>query len=568
MFSPFDSPIGKNLVDMMAETNKGNIVFNQQGQQQGQGSGGGNPSTANSCYNNNYSSYFQKVYTDSANNYRIYQIQKYNPNGGYQWYSWDGSSAPTSSQITAMKRHLNGLKANGDSRCVLPNNPGFVLLNTSVGQYNGWHTYRDIHKSANAGCTDSNSSNYNSTALTLDNSCQFYESSWGVGYSKKSQTFGDGVRFESTRKFFRRPLPNNQVESYFTQRILKVCTSSKCAVNGVKDNTVVWNERSPNFTWGSNKTNYDSAKAASKTAIDNEMAKLEAGYVANCTLTQQQPTQYKKETACDNTLFSIKKSIFTSNCNGSVEKIIYSFSNGESYTWEKSSGITSSAFENSTPADERAGYGGLADRLMTLVDNQNKSLGTTTEMKYRKKIETSRGVVGQPNGQQLFIVIEAYPVMEDGCGIKSQGAGQFYGYTYVYDYTPELQIRPFYDGINESTGQPIVYYDGLTANSKVIMPPTTVFGPFEELPSSDDLLGKVVRGCTDPAATNYDEAANTEEKGALRKCKYPEGGDNGGNGGNDYVVEPNLEPSPAISPLLLIPAALLAVGLIVKTKKA
>lgn len=555
MFNPFDSPIGNSLVRMMAETK----VFEQQGQQQGQqgGGGGGNPSTANSCYNNNYSSYFQKVYEDSANNYRIYQIWKNNPNGGYQWYSWDSSSAPTSYQITAMKRHLNGLKANGDSRCVLPNNPGFVLLNTSVGQYNGWHTYRDIHESANAGCTDSNSSNYDSTALTLDTSCQFYEGSGlGVGYSKKSQTFGDGVRFESNRKFFRKTLPNNQVDSYFVSTIEKVCTSSRCAVNGAREKTVAWTQTTPTFTWGSNTASYDSANAASKTAIDSAMAELEAGYVPNCTMMQQSPFTYKKEGACDRTQFGITQTNYTSNCSGSVEKIVYSFSNGESYTWEESSGITSSAFKNSTPADSRAGYGGLSDRLMTIIDNHNKGLGTTTEMKYRKKYENSRGVVGQQNGQQLLIVIEAYPVTEDACGKKTQGESQFYGYTYVYDYIPELQIRPVYDGFTKSSGTPIVTYNG------AVMPPTTTFGPFEESPSAEDLVGKVVRGCTDPTATNYDEKANTDSTGFTGKCKYPEDDGNGGG----LADPPLVEPTPTFSPLLLIPAALLAVGLIVKNK--
>lgn len=565
MFSPFDSPIGNSLVRMMAETK----VFEQQGQQQGQGGGGGgDPSTANSCYNNNYSSYFQKVYEDSANNYRIYQIWKNNPDSGYQWYSWDGSSAPTSSQITAMKRHLNGLKANAEYRCVLPSNPGFILLNTSVSQdYNGWHTYRDIHESANAGCTDSNSSNYDSTALTLDTSCQFYEDSWGMDYSKNSKTFGDGVRFESNRKFFRKTLPNNQVDSYFVSTIEKVCTSSKCAVNGAREKTVAWTQTTPTFTWGSNTASYDSANAASKTAIDNSLAELEAGYVPNCSMTQQPLITYKEEVACDGTNFSITQTNYTSNCSGSVEKIVYSFSNGEAYTWEESSGITSSAFKTSTPADSRAGYGGLNDRLMTLVDNHNKGLGTTTEMKYRKRYENSRGVVGQKNGQQLVIVVEAYEVIEDACGTKYQGESQFYGYTYVYDYTPELQIRPFYEAeVDEATGQPIVYYDGVTANSKVIMPPTTVFGPFEALPSAEDLVGKVVIGCTDPTATNYDEKANTDSTGFTGKCKYPEDDGNGNGNGGGLADPPLVEPSTTFSPLLLIPAALLAVGLIVKSR--
>ncbi len=567
MFSPFDSPMGNSLVRMMAETK----VFEQQGQQQGQGGGGGggNPSTANSCYNNNYSSYFQRVYQDTANNYRIYQIWKNNPNGGYQWYSWDSSSAPTSSQITAMKRHLNGLVPNGDSRCVLPNNPGFVLLNnTPSNTYNGWHTYRDIHESANAGCTDSSSPNYNSAALTLDTSCQFYENSFGVGYTKSSQTFADDVRFKSKRVFMMRKIPNNKAEGYFVSTIEKICTSSRCEVNGVKETTVVWTETTPTFEWSSSQTPaYISAKAASKTAIDTALASLEASYVPNCSMMQQSPITYKKEGACDGTQFGITQTNYTSNCSGSVEKIVYSFSNGETYNWEKSSGITSSAFKNSTPADSRAGYGGLSDRLMTLVDDHNKGLGITTEMKYRKKYENSRGVVGQQNGQQLVIVVESYEVIEDACGAKTQGKQQFYGYTYVYDYTPELQFRPFYDGINEATGQPIVYYDGLTANSKVIMPPTTVFGPFEESPSAEDLVGKVVRGCTDPTATNYDEKANTDSTGFIGKCKYPEGGGNG-DGFADPPLEPPLEPTPSFSPLLLIPAALLAVGLIVKTTKA
>lgn len=563
MFSPFDSPMGNSLVRMMAETK----VFEQQGQQQGQGGGGGggDPSTANSCYNNNYSSYFQKVYEDTANNYRIYQIWKNNPNGGYQWYSWDGSSAPTSSQITAMKRHLNGLVPNGDSRCVLPNNPGFVLLNnTPSNTYNGWHTYRDIHESANAGCTDSSSPNYNSTALTLDTSCQFYENSFGVGYTKSSQTFADDVRFKSKRVFMMRQIPNNKAEGYFVSTIEKICTSSRCEVNGVKETTVVWTETTPTFEWSSGQTPaYISAKAASKTAIDTALASLEASYVPNCSMTQQQPTQYKEETACDGTLFVINQTLFTSNCDGSVEKAIYSFSNGESYTWELSSGITSSAFKTSTPADSRAGYGGLSDRLMTLVDNHNQSLGVTTEIRYDKKYENSRGVVGQKDGQQLVIVVESYEVIEDACGKKTRKDGTFYGYTYVYDYTPDLRIRPVYDGLDD-LGVPIVTYNS------AVMPPTTTFGPFQELPSAVDLVGQVVSGCTDPTATNYDEKANTDTNAASKVCKYDDSGNGNGNGDGfaDPPLEPPLEPTPSFSPLLLIPAALLAVGLIVKTKKA
>ena len=84
MMNPFDSPLSPHVNRMMAET----IVFNQQGQGQYQGGGGGNPSTAPSCYNTNYSTYLQEVYTDSANNYRIYSIEKYGSNGGYQFLSW------------------------------------------------------------------------------------------------------------------------------------------------------------------------------------------------------------------------------------------------------------------------------------------------------------------------------------------------------------------------------------------------------------------------------------------------------------------------------------------------
>jgi len=94
------------------------------------------------------------------------------------------------------------------------------------------------------------------------------------------------------------------------------------------------------------------------------------------------------------------------------------------------------------------------------------------------------------------------------------------------------------------------------------MPPTTTFGPFEESPSAEDLVGKVVRGCTDPTATNYDEKANTDSTGFTGKCKYPEDDGNGGA----LADPPIVEPTPTFSPLLLIPAALLAVGLIVKNK--
>ena len=65
--------------------------------------------------------------------------------------------------------------------------------------------------------------------------------------------------------------------------------------------------------------------------------------------------------------------------------------------------------------------------------------------------------------------------------------------------------------------------------------PTQSFGPLDKVPVADELIGKVVSGCTDPNATNYDEKANTN-----RGCKYPDGGGNGG--GNGEITETNYTP--------------------------
>jgi hypothetical protein len=540
MFNPFDSPMGDSLVRMMAETKTGNIVFNQQGGQANNNSNGGKNGA--SCFgiaSNTMSSSLSQKYHDSNNNYRIYSVNVYGVSSGqsnygmdsYYWLSWDSATAPTSLQKSNYIKYFRQKNHTiPSSNCDTFTNAGFVELGSSM-DWKGWETYRDIHESANAGCTDNNSPNYDSTALTLDNSCQFYEDNWSSGFSKNSSTASDGVRFEGRTVFMRRPIIGDKSEGYFVATIDKVCTSSSCSVKGVRPKTVAWTYTTPTFEWTSSSTPYVSAKATSKTALETNLATLEAGYVPNCTLTAQPSNQWKKVTACDKTSFSINKTLFTSNCNGSVEKIIYTFSNNEVYTWEKSSGMSSSKFETDTPADTRAGYGGLVDRLNTLKEIQDQTLGSTTETKYVKSGEHTQGAVGSDLGQQLFITVRSIDVITDGCGKKTQGAYQYMGYLYDYNYQPSVSLlKPEYDKLDG--GFPVVLLGGL------VITPTTTFGPYDKMPTYAELLGTVVRGCMDSTAENYDATANTPaETSVSKKCRYAEvpTGDGDGNGGGTAI---------------------------------
>lgn len=541
MLSPFDSPMGNSFVRMMAETK----VFEQQGgQQQGQGQGQGQGSgsggaNAASCFgilSNTMRGSLKQEYYDSNNNYRIYSVNVYGVSSGqsnygmdsYYWLSWDSATAPTSSQKANYIKYFRQKNHTIPSSCDTYSNAGFVELGSSM-DYKGWETYRDIHESANAGCTDSESPNYDSTALTLDNSCQFYEDNWNP-FSKNSSTANDGVRFEGKRVFMRRPIIGNKAEGYFKSTIDRVCTSSSCEVNNQKPKQQVWSNTTPTFEWtSSDKIDFDSAKATSKAALESNLITLENGYVPNCTLTQQSTTKWKEVTTCDGISFSINKTLFTSNCNGSVEKIIYTFSNGEVYTWLESSGITRPSFEITTPTDARAGYGGLVDRLNTLKEIQEQTLGSTTETIYVKSGEHSQGVVGSELGQQIFITVRSYDVITDGCGNQTQGAYQYYGYVYEYNYQPSVSLLiPEYEKLDG--GLPVVNYGGL------VMTPTATFGPLDTSPSYADLLGTVIRGCMDSTAENYDATANTPaETSGSKKCRYAEVPTGDGNGGGTAI---------------------------------
>ena len=499
--------------------------------------GGGSGASCFGIASDSMSSSLSQKYHDSNNNYRIYSVDVYGVYEGqsnygmdsYYWLSWDSATAPTSLQKSNYIKYFRQKNHTiPSSNCDTFTNAGFVELGSSMA-WKGWETYRDIHESAHAGCTDNNSPNYDSNALTLDNSCQFWEETWGQ-FSKNSSTASDGVRFEGRTVFMRRPIIGDKLEGYFVATIDKVCTASSCSVNGVRPKTVAWTYTTPTFEWTKG-SDVNAAKASSKAALETNLTTLETNYVPNCTLTAQPSNLWKTETACDSTLFSIDKTLFTSNCNGNVEKIIYTFSNGETYTWEKSSGITASKFENDTPADTRAGYGGLLDRLKTLKEIQDQTLGSTTETRYVKSGEHTQGVVGSELKQQLFITVRSMDVTTDGCGNQTQGAYQYYGYNYEY---PSISLlKPAYDKLDG--GLPVVLLDG------VVITPTTTFGPFDKSPIYADLLGTVRRGCMDTTAENYDAKANTQTSPtSSKKCIYAkpeeEGGETATNEGSNMLM--------------------------------
>tara|TARA_R110002012_G_scaffold319529_1_gene540519 strand:- start:15464 stop:17119 length:1656 start_codon:yes stop_codon:yes gene_type:complete len=516
MFSPFETPLSPVLNRMMAES----VVFEQQGgQQQGQGSGGGNPSTANSCYNNSYSTYFQKVYDDSANNYRIYRIQKYGSNGGYQFFSWNSASTPTSSQITNMKRNLNGLVPNGDSRCSLPSNPGFTLLNNTPSQdSNGWKTYKDIHESANAGCTDSRNPNYNSSALTMDNSCSWTESS-GVKYTKKSSLAADKIRFEGTIKEEYRPIPAGS-EYRLTAIIKRVCTSFCCGSSeGVKETVIVNSFDSPVITLTSNSGNsaYNTALNNMKSQVDNAVQSSFDSWNPIISTTSNTNT-YKTSTSCDGTKFTIERIVKTTNCGGNTVEVIYNFTKNGSIvkteTWNEATGLTNSKFISTIPKDPegRTGYDGLSSHLQYLVKQHEASLPSQSSGFDIVKLSAQNQGVIQGNNQQMYLVTYLKtPFIIDGCGVKMQsGDKQYFSNSYVYDFGPENQERPSFKGVTP-TGIKVQY-----AGSSI--EPTNVYGPFDEKPDSESLGLKVIRGCMDESAENYNPDANTEGN---YSCKYP-----------------------------------------------
>jgi len=256
--------------------------------------------------------------------------------------------------------------------------------------------------------------------------------------------------------------------------------------------------------------------------MDAQIAALSGSYVANCSLQPQSATQWKKVTACDGTEFSITKQLFTSACNGATEKIIYTASNGQAFTWLKSSGVSSSQYEQTTPADAqgRAGYGGMGDYLDSLKAAHEAGLpAKPTTYSYTKRGGGGhRGVVGAFDKGVLVVVIQKTPIQEDGCGKKTQEASQYLVYTYEYTQAPDVP-KPEYKGLNEETGMPLVMVSVKTngmSNLQAVNP-TQTLGPFDSLPNIDDLLGRRVSGCMDSTAENYDANANTDDG----KCRYP-----------------------------------------------
>ena len=545
MLSPFDSPIGNNLVRMMAETKTGNLVFNQQGQQsshQGQGQGQGGQQNAN-CFaiaSNSMSNWVQKVYDDSANNFSIWRVTVYGTYQGqsnygmdsYYWLSWDSATQPTSSQ---KDQYINYFRQKGITGamqgCTRYTNPGFAELGSS-NDFKGWETYRDRHEGALTGCTDSNAPNYNPNAHTLDNSCQAYISNANY-YTKNSSTFADGYRYEGKIIEKRTQKADGGLFTYITT-VYKVCkSSSKCSNDQAVSNTVNSVKLTLNSSGGFSSTQplTDLANQV-KSALDTQIATLSSSYVPNCEWTEQSPTVQNKETSCDGRVFETTWTRYTSNCDGSVEKIVCNFyDNGTlvtSDTWLKSSGISSTEWKNTIPADPqgRTGYGGQGDYLKTLRETYEAGLPIKDISNlYSVYSKGSYPVVGDADKAQLFVVVKQVIATTDGCGKKTSGSPQYRAYAYTYIYDSDNIDRALYGGIDEGTGLPIVSYKGAD------YAPTGTFGPFDDPPTKKELLGTQAKGCTDSNADNYDSNANTDDG----SCTYGSGNGSSGMGSGEAV---------------------------------
>lgn len=548
MLNPFDSPLGNQLVRLMAETSRGTVVFNQ-GQssyQPDNGGGSGNTEAAN-CFAiaSNSTSSLSRVYNDSANNYSIYRLEVYAVSEGqtnygkdaYYWLAWDNATDPSSLQKSNYIKYFRQKGHSIPDGCTVFTNPGFTELGSSM-QRNGWETFKTQHESQYTGCTDSNSPNYNAGAFTLDNSCQAYVSDSNY-YTYNSQTFGDGYRFEGKIVEKRRKKPNYE-EFIYESTIMKVCKySSKCGTRQTSITGSGTGISMRSFEVGSNGFADNSSirafgqqqKDAMKARIDQEVA----NYVPTCTLSPMNPTIEKKERACDGRKFETRWTRFTSSCDGSVEKIVCKYyDNGtvvRTDEWLKSSGISSNTWKMTIPADPkgRAGYGGQNDYLKTLREDYEATLPPKpSSLKFTKRSVGSYPVVGDFDKAQLLVIVDKQVITTDGCGRSSIGSPVFYAYTYVYTFTPDSQERAKYGGLDETSGLPIVEYNGAD------YPPTATFGPFNDIPTKEDLIGTVVNGCTDPNAENYDSNANTDD----RSCKYPatEEGDGEGDGDEQPTV--------------------------------
>lgn len=547
MLSPFDSPIGNNLVRMMAETKTGNLVFNQQqGQYQGQGGGQGGQQQNANCFaiaSNTMRNSLRRVYNDSANDFSIWEVSVYGTGQGqsnygmnsYYYLSWDNATQPTSSQKTQYINYFRQKGMTGAMQgCTRYTNPGFAELGSS-NEYKGWETYRDTHEGALTGCTDSNAPNYNPNAHTMDNSCQSYISNANY-YTKNSSTFGDGYRYEG--KIIEKITEKADGRQYnYITNITKVCKySSKCGSNS--DSLESSKIDSVKLTLNSSGTGFSSTQPLTnlqnqiKSALDTRIDTLSSAYIPNCELTESQPTVEKTETSCDGRVFETKWTRYTSNCDGSVEKIVCKYyDNGtvvRTDEWLKSSGISSTEWKNTIPADPqgRTGYGGQSDYLKTLRETYEAGLPIKDISNlYSVYSKGSYPVVGEIDKSQLFVVVKQVTATTDGCGKKTSGSPRFRAYAYTYIYDSDNIDRALYGGIDEATGLPIVSYKGGD------YAPTATFGPFDDPPTKKELLGIQAKGCTDSNADNYDSNANTDDG----SCTYGSGNGISGMGSGEAV---------------------------------
>jgi len=578
MLSPFDSPIGNNLVRMMAETKTGNLVFNQQGQQmsqQGQGQGQGGQQQNANCFaiaSNTMRNSLRRVYNDSANNFSIWEVSVYGTYQGqdnygmnsYYYLSWDSPTQPTSSQKTQYINYFRQKGITGAMQgCTRYTNPGFAELGSS-NDWNGWKTYRDTHEGALTGCTDSNAPNYNPNAHTMDNSCQAYISNANY-YTKNSSTFSDGYRYEGKIIEKIREMVDGRQYTYITN-IVKVCNSSfKCGKTSELESSQI---DGVTLTLNSSGTDFSSTQPLTnlqnqiKSALDTRIATLSSAYVPNCELTELSPTVEKTETSCDGRVFETKWTRYTSNCDGSVEKIVCSFyDNGTlvtSDTWLKSSGMTTTEWKNTIPADPqgRTGYGGQSDYLKTLRETYEAGLPIKDISNlYSVYSKGSYPVVGDIDKAQLFVVVKQVIATTDGCGKKTSGSPRFRAYAYTYIYDSDNIDRALYGGIDEATGLPIVSYKGAD------YAPTATFGPFDDPPTKKELLGIQAKGCTDSNADNYDSNANTDDG----SCTYGSG--NGSGNGSSMGSGEAVDTQASSLPIWALPVGAVALVALVAMKK-
>lgn len=519
----FGLPISQGVLNTLgAESIQ--VFQGQGGQQQGQGQGQGSGSSA-SCFaiaSNTMGSSLSQKYHDSKNSYRIYRLEVYGVSSGqsnygmnsYYWLSWDGATAPTSIQKANYIKYFRQKNHTIPSSCDTFTNAGFVELGSS-NDWKGWEKYTDIHESANAGCTDSSNPNYNSSALTMDNSCAWVESR-GTKYAKNSAQATDKVRFEGVIKEETRPILNG-MEYRFKGIIKRVCVGYCCEKDGTKESTIINSFDSPIITLTARDNSaYYTALDSLKKQIDNS---VKSAFISwnPVVSTQSNTVTYKTLTACDGTIFTIERIVKTSKCGGKTVEVIYNFTKGgtivKTETWMASMGITSSKFVGAVPADPegRTGYGGVVDYLQYILDAHEAGLPIKSSgFDVQKSSATNIGVIGSDTQQMLLVGYQRTPYNIDGCGEKKQsGDTEYYMNSYVYDYSPTSQIRPTYDGIELEIIT--VTYDGS------MIQPTNVYGPFIDKPTIESLGLKVIRGCMDSTANNYDTTANTDD-GCLYTC--------------------------------------------------